>query len=334
MIIGVRREIKPGEKRVAITPRGVQTLLKNFQNLYFVVDHNAGLLSGYRDDDYLGAGNGRAVITERPEDMYQNANIVIGVKELQPSEYGNLESAKPGTIITCFWHVMDPVVQDVITQKGLCALDFEDMYGVLEAMSKITGERSVDVAAQYLTTNYIEGKPVGRGMLPKHATLTILGGAGVLGKAAYEIARHRFEKIIILELRKKLHEYVLKCDRRESTPENILATLLESDAAISGIHIRKKENPRPITEEMIRAWGKARPHAIFVDPAIDQGGSSETSRPTTHQNPVYLSENIIHYCVANMPGAFHKDSTEALEKALLPNLMELIAKTIKEKSGK
>lgn len=344
MIIGVRKEIKAGETRVALTPRGVQTLLKNFQNIYFVIDHNAGLLSGYSDDDYLVTGNGRAVIEEGPE-IYQSANIVIGVKELQPSEYQNLESAKQGTIIACFWHVMDPTVREIVNKKKLHPIWFEKMPGVLDSMSEITGNIAYDVACQYLRKNYIDGKFIGRGLLAKHATITILGAGGTLGRAAYELAKRRIlqngatGKIIIVEKdSKKIHRFALEpCVRRLSTPEHIFASLLESDAVISGVHIPGQPAPKLITEEMLKQWGSAKPYAVLVDPAIDQGGISETSRPTTHQQPLNLDGlrqyNILHYAVPNMPASIPAISTPALENALLPNLIELIGKTYKEKSG-
>ncbi len=337
MNIVLRKEIKKGETRVALTPNGVKEIVQSHPNAYFIVEHNAGRLSGFYDDDYLIAGNGRVITEESQRDMYANAEIIIGVKELQQSEYSYLVHAKPGTILLCFWHVMDPAVREIIIKKNLRPFWFEDMNGVLGAMSRVTGKMSVDVATHYLRRNFVNGEFVGRGMLPEKATLTILGGAGELGYAAFMEATGRFQKIIILERKEKMHRFAceLNCERRESNPDNILSSLLESDAAISGIHIPGKEAQKLVSKKMMHEWGKKKSGAVWVDPSIDQGGSAEESRPTTHQDPVYiLDDTIIRYSVANMPGAIPHDSTPALESALLPHLAELIDKTIKEKGGK
>ncbi|MBU6415109.1 hypothetical protein KGQ34_02620, partial [Patescibacteria group bacterium] len=287
-------------------------------------------------NDYLGI-NERMIIVDTVEKgftSHEKTDILLGVKEILLEEYNILRSVRPGTVIACFWHVMSPEAKQIIEERNLEPVWLESMPGLLKAMSSITGTMSVDVACHYLRKNVLGGKFVGRGVMPENATLAILGAAGNLGQAVYRAAHHRFAKIIALEIKKVMQQpYQMAYESREwreATPENILQSLLESDAVISGVHIPGKENPKPITKDMIVAWGKAKPQAVFVDPAIDQGGSSETSTPTTHQNPVYLSENILHYCVANMPGAIPQTSTPALEQALLPNLVELIKKTARK----
>lgn len=397
-MLGVKKECKQGEQRVALTPNGAKHLLDVFPNLWVLVEDDAGFASGFSNDDYRAISE-RVLISNSTERnmLFAGSDILLGVKEILPEEYHFLRYTKPGSIIACFWHVMDPEAKKIIAEQKLNPIWLESMPGVLKAMSAITGRMSVDIACHYLRKNDLNNKFVGRGMMPENATLTIIGAAGNLGQAAYAAARHRFARIITLEtvwnllpldrtqqasvadslatiednkasaiakkvrkaldelpsaiaelnaaisdasqkareesttitekVNKKISLYHISCEvppMREATKENILRSILESDAVISGVHIPGKENPKPITKDMIVAWGKAKPHAIFVDPAIDQGGSSETSTPTTHQNPVYLSEDILHYCVPNMPGAIPLTSTPALEQALLPNLIELI----------
>lgn len=330
IVLRVKKERKPGEHRVALTPKGAKQLLDIFPNLWIFVEHNAGLASGFSDNDYLGI-NERMIIVDTVEkgfDSHEKTDILLGVKEILLEEYNVLRSIRPGTVIACFWHVMDPAVKQIVEERNLKPVWLESMPGVLKAMSAITGRMSVDIACHYLRKNVLDGAFVGHGIMPENATLTILGAAGNLGEAAYAIARNRFARIITLETKNSMRQSChMALEWREATKENILRSLLESDAVISGVHVPGKENPKPITKDMIVAWGKAKPHAILVDPAIDQGGTSETSKPTTHYNPAYLSENILHYCVANMPGSIPQTSTPTLEKALLPNLVELIKRT-------
>ncbi len=315
MIIGIPKEIKNHEYRVGATPNYV-SLLTHAGHQVFVQRH-AGAQIGYTDQMYAEAG---AIIVETPEEVYE-AEMVIKVKEPLPPEYPLL---KEGQILFCYLHLApDPVQTQQLVESKVVGIAYEtvtDSHGrlpLLIPMSEMAGRIAIQVGATCLQLNHggrgvlLGGVP---GVLP--ARVVVIGG-GVVGTESARMALGLGADVIILDrdlarLRTLDALFGPRLKTLYSSPSNILESISQADLVVGSVLIPGKTAPKLITREMIHSMI---PGSVIVDVAIDQGGCAETSRPTSHAEPTYVVDGVIHYCVTNMPGACARTSTQALTNA-------------------
>jgi alanine dehydrogenase len=331
MIIGVPREVKSDEYRVAMLPVGVEELTQRGHTV--LVEAGAGLGSGLADHAYLRAG---AKLVAGPAEVFGKADLIVKVKEPQPEEWPLL---RPGqTLFTYFHFAASSELTMAMVESGANCLAYETLRDergrlpLLTPMSEVAGRMSVQEGAKYL-----ERPQMGRGILlggvpgvpPAH--ITILGG-GIVGSNAARIAAGFQADVAILDVNLDRLRYlddtmpanvnVLFSDRHM-----ILEQLKMADLVVGSVLIPGAKAPHLVRREDLRLM---KPGSVVIDVAIDQGGCIETSRPTTHQNPTYIIDEVVHYCVANMPGAVGRTSTFALCNATLPYIMQLVTRGIDE----
>jgi alanine dehydrogenase len=324
VIIGVPREIKPDEYRVGMLPVGAELLVKDGHEV--LIEREAGLESGYPDQDYIDAG---ATIEDSWEAIYAKSELVLKVKEPQPKEIDKLGK---GQILFCYFHFASSrELTEACLQSGISAVAFEtlaDEQGrlpLLTPMSEVAGKMSVQEGAKSL-----EKQRHGRGVLlggvtgVKPANVLILG-AGVVGTAATQVAAGMGANIIVMDINLDRLRYL-----EEVMPPNVTTVFSDphaiayhakyADLIVGAVLIPGGKTPVLITREIIRTMKRG---AVLVDVSIDQGGCFETSRPTTHSDPTYLVDGVVHYCVANIPGAVSRTSSQALGHATLPYCRQL-----------
>lgn len=327
MIIGIPREIKTEENRVAMTPAGVDLLTRNGHRV--LVERNAGTASGFNDQTYNDAG--AETITD-PSDIYARADMIMHVKEPLPGEY---ELIREGQIIFTFLHLAaSGELTEILLEKRSVNIAYETVQladgtlPLLKPMSEIAGRMAILQGAHFL-----EMRQGGRGVLLSGSpgvhsgTIVILGG-GTVGANAARIAGALGARVYILDKnieRLRYLEDILppNCFTLMSTPRAIGELLPAADVVVGSVLIPGAKAPKLITRAMI---GTMKNGSVIVDVAIDQGGCCETSRPTSHADPVFVEEGVIHYCVANMPGTFPETSTRALTNATLPYVLEIAQK--------
>jgi alanine dehydrogenase len=311
MIIGVPKEIKEQEHRVALLPSAAYQLIKRGHKV--VVERNAGAGAGYPDADYESAG---ATMVNDHAATFAQADLIVKVKEPLPAEHGLL---RRGQILFTYLHLApNRALTDALIKSGVTALAYETIevnrrLPLLEPMSEIAGRMSVLVGGYYLAKHnggsgvLLGGVP---GVLP--GRVVVLGG-GVSGINAARMAQGLGADVTILEVdleRMRFLDITLHTAHTlYSSEAHLLEILPDVDLLIGAVLVPGAKAPKLITREMLR---KMCPGSVLVDIAIDQGGCAETSRPTTHNDPVYVEEGVIHYCVANMPGAFARTATQAL----------------------
>jgi alanine dehydrogenase len=322
MRIGIPRETKPGECRVAVTPSGVRALRDSGAGI--IVETGAGAASGFEDREYRDAG-GRIVPTASEA---WSADLVVKVKEPLPAELRYL--SKSSTLFTFLHLAAFPQLTEELLTRCVTAIAYETVVSggalpILRPMSEVAGILSIQVGARGL-----EKCSGGRGVLLAGTAgfppgdVTVLG-AGVAGRNAARIAAAIGANVTILDVNPgKLSEAQRECGGRArtipSTPEAVAGAVKETDLLVSTVLVAGERAPRLVTREMIRSM---RPGAVAVDIAIDQGGSLETSRPTTHAEPFFIEEGVVHYCVTNMPAAVPRTSTQGLTAATLPYLLSI-----------
>jgi alanine dehydrogenase len=320
MRIGIPRESKPGECRVAVTPSGVRAIRDSGAEI--VLEAGAGAASGFGDREYRDAGG---TIVPTASEAW-SADLVVKVKEPLPTEYRFL--SKSSTLFTFLHLAADPrLVEELLAQK-VTAIAYETVVSggalpILRPMSEVAGILSIQVGARGL-----ESSCGGRGVLLSATAGSSPGdvavlGAGVAGRNAARIAAGIGANVTILDVNpEKLSEAQSECGGKartiRSTPEAIAGVLKETDLLVSTVLLAGERAPRLVTREMIRTM---RPGAVAVDVAIDQGGSLETSRPTTLADPYFIEERVVHYCVTNMPSAVPRTSTKGLAAAVLPYML-------------
>lgn len=322
MHIGIPKEIKDHEYRVALTPAGARALVAAGHSVS--IETHAGASIGFDDAAYTAAG---ACITDA--DSVFAADLVFKVKEPQPAEVARLHA---GQWLFCYLHLAAaPALTQALQHSGVTAVAFEtvlDKSGrtpLLAPMSQIAGRLAIQAGMQAL-----EMKHGGRGVLlagvpgVPPGRVTILGG-GVVGANAARIAIGVGAEVTLLDrnaerLRAYDDQYGGRLKTRYATPENMADSLRDTDLVVGAAYVHGRRAPRLITREMLRIMPRG---AALVDVAIDQGGIAETSHATTHSAPFYVEEGIVHYCVANMPGAVARTSTLALAEATLPYLLRL-----------
>lgn len=331
MIIGVPKEIKNNENRVALTPAGVSEFVKAGHTVY--VQAGAGLGSGFSDEEYVEAGAG---MLPDIEEVYAFAEMIIKVKEPIEQEYALI---KKNQLLFTYFHFAshEPLTHAMIKSGAVC-LAYETVeksdrsLPLLVPMSEVAGRMSVQEGAKFLE------KPMGgRGILlggvpgVKPADVLVLGG-GIVGTQAAKMAAGLGAKVTIMDIsipRLRQLDDIMPANVQTvySNGYNIREALKTADLVIGGVLIPGAKAPKLITRAMLPLM---KPGAVLVDVAIDQGGCFETSKPTTHAEPVYVVDQVIHYCVANMPGAVPYTSTLALTNATLPYALQLANKGWKQ----
>lgn len=324
MMIGVPKEIKPDEYRVGMIPAGVEELTRRGHRV--LLERGAGLGSGISDEQYLAAG---AEIVDTPAEIYTQAELIVKVKEPLRAEWPYL---RPGQLIFTFFHfaASEELTRNV-RDSGCTALAYETLRGpqgtlpCLTPMSEIAGRMSIQEGAKYL-----ERPQLGRGILlagvpgvpPAH--ITILGG-GVVGKNAARIAAGFQADVVIMDINVERLRYLEdimppNVNTVFSDRHNIREQLRLADLLIGAVLVEGARAPRLVWREDLKLM---KPGAVIIDVAVDQGGCIETTQPTTHSNPTYVVDQIVHYGVTNMPGAVGRTSTYALCNVTLPYVLKL-----------
>jgi len=311
MIIGLPKEIKPQEHRVALLPSSAYQLVKRGHSV--VVERGAGVGSGYPDADYEQAG--ATLVSSHPA-VFEKADLIVKVKEPLPEEHPLL---RPGQILFTYLHLAaDRELTDALMKSGVTGIAYETIevnrrLPLLEPMSEIAGRMSILVGGYFLAKHnggsgtLLGGVP---GVLP--GKVMVLGG-GVSGVNAARMAMGLGADVTILEVdleRMRFLDITLhSAHTLYSSEAHVMELLPAVDLLIGAVLVPGAKAPRLIRRDMLR---RMRPGSVVVDIAIDQGGCVETSRPTTHDNPVFVEEGVTHYCVANMPGAYARTATQAL----------------------
>jgi len=322
MIIGIPKEIKNNEYRVSILPVGVEMLVQQGHTVY--VQMSAGLGSGIRDEDYETAG---AILLESAKDVFEKAEMIIKIKEPQPEEYDYL---RPGLIIFTYFHfAASRELTEAMLKRKIIAFAYETLQlengelPCLTPMSEVAGRMAVHEGAKYLEEP-MKGRGILLGGVPgvSPAEVVVLG-AGVVGSNACKMAAGLGANVTVLDINLNRLRYLDEImppnvHTLASNRHTIYDSLLKADLVISSVLIRGAKAPCLIQKSVLSAM---KPGAVIVDVAIDQGGSAETSHPTTHQDPTYVVDGIVHYCVTNMPGAVARTSTYALTNATLPYIL-------------
>ena len=324
MKIGVPKEIKPQENRIGLTPESVKILVSNGHEV--LVENNGGFEAGFYNDQYKSAG---AQLIDKAEDIFNDAEIIVKVKEPLSNE---VKMIRENQIVFTYLHLAaaKELTQGLINSKSVCiayetVTDENGRLPLLAPMSAVAGRMSVQAGAHCLEKNQ-----KGRGLLLGGApgvepgNVVILGG-GVVGENAAIIATGMKAKVHIVdksedrlnELKKIFGDKIIPELSHKTDLEKLIA---ECDLLVGGVLIPGAEAPKLITKDMLK---KMKRGSVIVDVAIDQGGCVETSKPTTHAKPTYIVDDVVHYCVANMPGGVPRTSTLALNKATLPFLSKL-----------
>jgi alanine dehydrogenase len=324
MRIGVPKEIKLQEYRIGLTPESVRVLAGKGHKV--LVENNGGFEAGFANEDYKNAG---AKIIDKVADIFKDSYLIVKVKEPQSSE---VKMIRENQIIYTYLHLAaaKELTEGLIKSKSVCiayetVTDDNGRLPLLAPMSAVAGRMSVQAGAHSL-----EKTQKGRGLLlggapgVNPATVIILGG-GVVGENAALIATGMRANVLIVdkstERLKQLQEiFGDKIKPILSDKEKLKKLIIDCDLLIGGVLIPGAEAPKLVTRDMVKSMRRG---SVIVDVAIDQGGCVETSRPTTHGNPTYLVDDVVHYCVANMPGGVPRTSTLALNKATLPLLVKI-----------
>ncbi|MGQ0633900.1 MAG: alanine dehydrogenase [Planctomycetaceae bacterium] len=324
MIVGVPREIKQDEYRVAMLPVGVEELSRAGHRV--LVELGAGVGSGITDDEYRVNG---AVIVDKAADLFAQADLVVKVKEPQPQEYAQL---RRGQVLFTYLHfaASESLTRSVL-ETGVTAAAYETLRGrqgdlpCLTPMSEVAGRMSIQEGAKYLERPQ-EGRGILLGGVPgvAPAHIAILGG-GVVGKNAARIAAGFQADVSILDINVDRLRYLddtmpPNVNTLYSDRHNIREQLMRADLLIGAVLIEGARAPRLVREQDLKLM---KPGAVIIDVAIDQGGCIETSRPTTHSKPTYIVHGVVHYCVTNMPGAVGRTSTYALCNVTFPYVLQI-----------
>ena len=324
MIVGTPKEIKNHEYRVGLTPAGVAALVRSGHRV--LVERGAGSRVGFPDETYAQAG---ATVVDTAAEIYGQAELVVKVKELQAAEF---PLTRPGTILFCYQHLApDAELSRHMLESGLSCVAFEtvtDARGglpLLAPMSFIAGRLAPQVGAWALQmANGGSGVLLG-GVPGVPPARVVVIGAGSVGANAARIAAGMGAEVTVFDRGTAKLERLDQIWRgrvrtRVSDPASLAAEIAEADLVIGAVLAPGKLAPRLIGRALLR---RMRPGSALVDVAIDQGGIAETSRPTTHSDPIYVEEGIVHYCVANMPSACARTATLALAQATLPYALAL-----------
>jgi alanine dehydrogenase len=338
MIVGVPKEIKTDEYRVAMIPVGVEELTRAGHQV--LIQSGAGQGSGISDEQY--ASNG-AEIVANPADIWRRSDLIVKVKEPLPQEWPLLRSGQ--IVFTYFHFAADEQLTRAVLQSGITAIAYETIKDgrgqlpLLTPMSEVAGRMSIQEGAKFLERPF-EGRGILLGGVPGvlPANVVILGG-GIVGANAAKVAAGLGANVAILDINLDRLRYLDDVMPRNVTTlfsdrHNILDCLTRADLVIGAVLIPGARAPRLVRREDLR---RMIPRAVIIDVAIDQGGCVETARPTTHSQPTYIVDDVVHYCVTNMPGAVGRTSTYALDNVTLPYVLQLAKKgldrAIRENAG-
>ncbi|GIW72096.1 MAG: alanine dehydrogenase [Planctomycetota bacterium] len=324
MIVGIPREIKSCEYRVGMVPGGVDALVKAGHTV--LVESGAGVGSGIADEEYAGAG---AEVVSTPEEVWERAELIVKVKEPLPPEYPRIEPRH--TIFTFFHFAASQELTDAMIATGASCIAYETMEDeagrlpLLTPMSEVAGRMAIQEGAKYL-----EKPMMGRGILlggvpgvePAH--VVIIGG-GVVGTNAAKVAAGLGARVVVLDIDLERLRYLddimpPNVTTLYSNQYNIHAAVMHADLVVGAVLATGARAPVLVPRSYLREMKNG---AVIVDVAVDQGGCVESIRPTTHDNPTYVVDGVVHYGVANMPGAVGRTSTYALTNATLPWALRL-----------
>src|SRR3981189_3341536 len=311
MILGAPKEIKEQEQRVALLPSAVEQLTRRGHTV--LVEKNAGVGSGYPDEDYVKAG---AEIVDQAKDVFARADMIVKVKEPLPAEFSLL---RKGQILFTYLHLAaSKPLTEALLKSGVTGIAYETIQvgnrlPLLEPMSEVAGRMSVVMGANFLA-KYNGGSGVLLGGVPGvlPGRVVVVGG-GTSGVNAARMAMGLGAEVIILDVDLERLRYLdlamANANTLYSSEANLQDLMADCDLLIGAVLLPGAKAPKLITRQMLR---KMKPGSVLVDISIDQGGCAETSRPTTHLDPVYVEEGVTHYCVANMPAAYARTATQAL----------------------
>ena len=330
MKIGVPKEIKNNEYRVGLTPNSVRELVKNNHEVY--IQKNAGSEIGFSNSAYKEAG---AIMVETASELYESSELIIKVKEPIPEEFNYLNNKH--TVFAYLHLAGDPKTGLKLASTGITGIALETVTSddgsmpLLSPMSSIAGQLSIVVGSYHLLKpNRGMGTLIGAMSDVERRVVTVIG-AGVAGTMAIEKAINNKAHVKIIDLSQKRLDELRAIYGNEnveyilSTDDSIEESLKKSDLVVGAVYVIGKQAPKVVKNSMLE---KMKPGAVMVDISIDQGGCFESSKPTTHDNPTFEEEGVIHYCVTNMPGAVPLTATEALNKATLPYILELANKGV------
>ena len=334
MRIGVPKEIKPQENRIGLTPDSVKILVSEGHEV--LVENNGGFEAGFDNDQYKNAG---AKIIEKAADIFNDAEIIVKVKEPQKVE---VEMIRENQIVYTYLHLAaaKELTEGLVKSKSIniayeTITDDNGRLPLLAPMSAVAGRMSVQAGAHCLEKNQ-KGRGVLLGGAPggEPANVLILGG-GVVGENAATIATGMKAKVHVVDksearLKQLVEMFGDKIIPEQSDKIDLKKLVAEADLIVGGVLIPGAEAPKLVTKDMLKLMKRG---SVIVDVAIDQGGCVETSKPTTFNDPTFIVDNVVHYCVANMPGGVPRTSTIALNKATLPYLVKLANKGYQKALG-
>ncbi len=331
MIVGVPKEIKTNENRIAMTPGGVELLVANGHKV--IVEDNGGINSGFTNEMYLSAG---ATIEADVDKIWADAEMIVKVKEPQPVE---IARTCEGQIVFTYFHFAadESLTRGFLDTKAWAVAyetveDKNNKLPLLEPMSEVAGRMATQEGAKFLE-HTLGGRGVLLGGVPgvRPASVLVLGG-GTVGTHATKIAAGMGANVTIMDLDLNRLRYLDDILPKNvttiySSPANIRKLLPEVDLVVGAVLLPGAKAPKLITREMLSLM---KPGSVIVDVAVDQGGCVETCKPTTHENPTFVVDGVVHYCVANMPGAVPYTSTKALTNATLPYVIKLANMGVKD----
>lgn len=330
MLVGVPKEIKPQENRVGLVPSSVREIIRVGSTV--LVEKGAGLGIGISDDDYSHAG---AEVVDSADEVFSRADLIVKVKEPQPIECKRLREGQ--TLFTYLHLAPDPQQARMLKESGVTAIAYETVtqtdggLPLLTPMSQVAGRMSIQAGAHCLEIAQ-GGSGILLGGVPgvAAANVVVIGG-GVVGTNAVRMAMGMEARVTVLDrslqrLNELDFQFGSKINTIYSTADSIEKYVSRADLVIGAVLVHGAAAPKLVTRSMLKSM---RPGSVLVDVAIDQGGCFETSHPTTHQEPTYVVDDVVHYCVANMPGAVPRTSTFALNNATLPFILSIITRGTK-----
>lgn len=331
MIIGIPREIKTKETRVAVTPEGAKKLVQ--AGHVILVEEKAGLASGFSDETYAQAG---AKLCKKADEVWEKGELIVKVKEPVTSEYKNL---RPDLTLFTFLHLasvpslVDCLCQSKVTGMGYETVELEDgSLPLLTPMSEVAGRIATQIGTYLLHANHGGKGLLLGGVKGTRKGLVMVIGGGHVGLNAADVALGLGAEVVVLDIKehklKRVEEqFHGKVKAVFSSPKTIAEWILKSDLVVGAVLVSGDKAPQVVSKEMVGAMEEG---SVIVDVAIDQGGCIETSRPTTHAEPTYKERGVTHYCVTNMPALTPRTSTEALTKATLPYILKLANRGIEK----
>lgn len=330
MIIGVPKEIKSHENRVGLVPASIREVIQ--AGGHVIVEKNAGLGIGITDEHYQTAG---AEVVSTADEVFSRADLIVKVKEPLPIECHRLREGQ--TLFTYLHLAADPQQTRLLKESGVTAIAYETVtepgggLPLLTPMSQVAGRMAIQAGAHALEMAQ-GGSGVLLGGVPGVASANVLViGGGVVGSNAARMAMGLEARVAVIDkslprLRELDSQFGSKLTSIYATKDALEHYLMEADLVIGAVLVPGAAAPKLVTHSMLKTM---KPGSVMVDVAIDQGGCFESSRPTTHQEPTYVVDHIVHYCVTNMPGAVPKTSTFALNNATLPFVLSLVTKGVK-----